>query len=66
MIYIYIDKDSKGNYKLSGYDCKTGRDLWERKYVYYTKCDALASFRDYYDIKGRHAEIVNLTNYARA
>ena len=59
MVYIYIHKNERGNFQIDGYDDKSGRGLYKRTYIMYNKRNALASFRAYYGIKYRHAEIIN-------
>lgn len=58
-IYIYIQQKAKDIFNISGYDTVTGEDLWEQKYIFYNKREALARFRATYNIKYRHAEIIN-------
>lgn len=59
MVYIYIHKNNRGNYEIDGYDDQDGKDLYKRTYIMINKRDALASFRDFYGIKYRHADIIN-------
>ena len=59
MVYIYIHKTERGNYEIDGYDDQTGKDLYKRTYIMFNKRESIASFREYYDIKGRHAEYIN-------
>lgn len=59
-VYIYIEQKARKRFNISGYDAKTGRDLWEQRYIDYNRREALARFRAEYEIKGRHADIINL------
>lgn len=61
-VYIYIEKvKNNGAYRISGYDAKNGRDLYDYTFYDFTKREAVAAFREHYDIKYRHADIVDFT-----
>ena len=60
-IYIYIEKIPNGAFRISGFDEKNNKSLYDYTFYDFTKCEALAAFREHYNIKHRHAYIADLT-----
>lgn len=61
-LYIYIEKiGNRGAYRISGFDEKNNKSLYAYTFYDFAKREALAAFREHYNIKHRHAYIADLT-----